>query len=556
MIGRITVLLFLCCWISGTAQVPIDKYLGGWAGKMTTPNPFIFDIKLEKDKDENYYAVFTGRNSEALIPLHVDDENYLVGRFDDQLEIEVKFENGNPISFIRTGHHLSYLDLTKDDEDLWTGEWSLLLNNDVVYPTFYLSLDRSDDGNYGAYTYFKEPTFHYMMSQDFILRKGAIQFKDIRSNIRLKGRLNEDRIDLVLNFLNEKTELILDRLPYDDWKIGQSDIPSIKSSNSRSEEKRFDQLISDVQDDTLDGTHAIVIAEGGDVIFEEYFDGFTSNIPHDTRSLSKSFAAALMGIGIDKNIIENEDVAIKSFYAEQYPNVDWALGKDSITIHHLLTMSSGLDAIDFGLNRNSYASEGSYQNEVNWTKHILSAPMINKPGSIANYGSGNPHLIAPILDDQLEEKLEFFIHKNLFAPLQIKNYRIQSNNKDLPYFGGGWYLTPRDLIKFGQLYLNDGYWDGEMIISKDWVEKSIQKHLVLDNTNDKNEYGYLFWHKTYEVDGEAIESIEGRGSGGQYLFIIPDYDLVVVITSGNYRNGRGFQPEKIMQEYILPKIIK
>lgn len=314
--------------------------------------------------------------------------------------------------------------------------------------------------------------------------------------------------------------------------------------------------MTNIRNDTLERTHAVVISQYGETILEEYFAGFTQHTPHDTRSLSKSFASAITGIAIDDQILGGEHLPIRNFLEDQYPEIAWEDGKAEITIHHLLTMSSGLDAIDFGLNRNSFANEGAFQSQEDWTAHILSAPMVYRPGGSANYGSGNPHLLSPVLSSAIGERLEFYMHKELFQPLSIKNYRIQTNNEDQPYFGGGWYLTPRDLQKFGQLYLNKGSWNGKEILSQQWVDKSFDKHDVLENTRDKNEYGYLFWHKTYDVKGKKIESIEARGSGGQYLFIIPEYEVVAVITSGNYRNGKGFQPEKIMERYILPELVE
>lgn len=82
----------------------------------------------------------------------------------------------------------------------------------------------------------------------------------------------------------------------------------------------------------------------------------------------------------------------------------------------------------------------------------------------------------------------------------------------------------------------------------------MQQHLILENTFDLNPYGYYFWHKTYEVGSRSFSSVEARGAGGQYVFILPQHDLIVVILSGNYQNNKGFQPERIMQEYILPEI--
>lgn len=533
------------------AQTSLDKFVGGWAGRVEEKNPFLFDIEIKNTSNNGMAVVFSGIDSTTEIRLERETDKYLVGRFQNQLLFRIDTTTTQPIAFIQTGHHLSNIELNKSPSGTWAGEWNLLISESSS-PLFYLSLDKSDDGNYSASTFFKEPTFHYMLGQGFTTHQNEIEFSDIRSNILFKGVLKSEQIDLTLNFLNEKTKIKLRPLPFEQWEIGQSS----ESINNTTPSERFSKLITDIENDTLVGTHSVIISQHRQILFEQYFDGFTANTPHDTRSLSKSFASAITGIAILDQRLKGENLPIKNFFETKYPDMTWGGGKEKITIHHLLTMSSGLDAIDFGLNRNSFANEGVYQSQQNWTKYILSAPMVYQPGEMANYGSGNPHLLSPILNSQIEERLEFYIHKKLFEPLSIYNYRIQTNNQDQPYFGGGWYLTPKDLLKFGQLYLNNGLWDGEEIISQQWIKKSFDKYYFLDNTFDKNEYGYLFWHKTYNAKGKKIASIEARGSGGQYLFIIPEYELVVVITSGNYRNNKGFQPEIIMEKYILPEIVK
>ena len=217
-------------------------------------------------------------------------------------------------------------------------------------------------------------------------------------------------------------------------------------------------------------------------------------------------------------------------------------------------MSSGLDAVDFGIKRKSVASEDNYQPTQDWTKTILEAPMINNPNTHANYGSANPYLLGVAMDSIVSEPLELFIDENLFQPLAISNYIIQTDMKGRPYFGGGMYLTPMGMMKFGELYLNKGKWNGKRVLSEDWVEKSFINYRVLENTPDKNGYGYLWWHNTYKVNGKSIVSIEARGAGGQYIFILPELKSVVVITSGNYRNGKTQQPEMILKKYILPYV--
>ena len=142
------------------------------------------------------------------------------------------------------------------------------------------------------------------------------------------------------------------------------------------------------------------------------------------------------------------------------------------------------------------------------------------------------------------------------SPLKMTNYSISTDDKGKPYFGGGFYLTSRDMMKFGELYRNRGVWNNKRILSEKWVNQSFDKYKVLENTNDKNEYGFLWWHKTYYVKGQEIKSIEARGAGGQYIAIIDDLDMTIVITSGNYRNGRFWQPEMIIEDYILPTFVQ
>lgn len=547
---NILIVFYLLSTTSCDAQPTFNNYIGGWSGTCEEKNPFLFDIEIIPTED-GIFANFTGKHNTTKILLKAENNNYLVGKFENQLTIRIDTTSKNPIVFVQTGHHLSNIEVSQSSSGTWKGKWNLLIE-ETTLPTFYLSLDKQDDGSYTASTFFKEPTYHYMLAQDFGFSGNKIEFSDLRSNIKFNGVLKNKRIDLTLHFLGEFTQIELSPKPYDQWQIGQFSQKITGDSDST----RFSQLVADIQSDTLERTHSVVISQFGEIIFEKYFDGFTSNTPHDTRSLSKSFASAMIGIAIADHKIKDEHIPIKNFYETQYPEIAWKDDKENITIQHLLTMSSGLDAIDFGQNRNSFANEGAYQNEEDWTKYILTAPMVYEPGKTANYGSGNPHLLASILSNSIDERLEFYIHKKLFRPLSISNYRIQTNNADQPYFGGGWYLTPRDLLKFGQLYLNNGFWEGKEVMPRKWVEKSFRKYGILENTVNKNEYGYLFWHRSYDVNGKTVESIEARGSGGQYLFIIPEYQLVAVITSGNYRNGKGFQPEDIMEKYILKKIVK
>jgi CubicO group peptidase (beta-lactamase class C family) len=109
------------------------------------------------------------------------------------------------------------------------------------------------------------------------------------------------------------------------------------------------------------------------------------------------------------------------------------------------------------------------------------------------------------------------------------------------------------MLKFGELYLNNGKWQKQWIFSRKWVKNSVNNYRPLENTADKN--GYLWGHHTYQLNGKIISSIEALGAGGQYIFILPNLKTVVVITSGNYRNGKTKQSEYILEHFILPTLL-
>ncbi len=536
------------------SDIDLDGYSSNWRGKLESLDTFTFDIFLNVSGQKLFLQI-RGKQKSIHIPLESKDGIFYYGNYENQLGFRVKPNGSNPIVFLKIGHHLCQLDLKFIKKGIWQAKWDLLLTN-AIKANLFLSFNKNNDSTYYASVFFKEPTFHYLFAQNFRIEKNRIYFTDIRSGMNFIGHFRDKKtMTLSVDFLGSRLQIELS--PYDsaNWKLGEVHHQA-KIYTSPNDIEEFYDLTQAIELDTLERTHAVLISKRRKIIYEAYFDGFDKNILHDTRSVAKSFVSALVGTAIKNNVLQSENLQIKPFFDAEYKNIDWSKGKDKITIAHLLTMSSGIDAIDFGLNRTSYANEGNYQSSADWINYIISAPMVNVPGEDGNYGSGSAQLLSRILSEKIEEPLEFYIHENLFYPLGISNYRIQLTNENTPYFGGGWYVTPRDLLKFGQLYLENGKHNDNTILTEHWIEKSFKKHVVLNNTIDKNHYGYLFWHKSYIINGEEIQSIECRGSGGQYVFIVPKLDAVIVITSGNYTNGKGFQPERIMHEYVLPGLLK
>lgn len=550
-IQSISTFIFALLTFSLLGQNMAD-FTGGWEGKIDNLNAFNLTVTVEGLHSEN--PIFKISNNKNIIkqPFQIDPEQPIKILLKENLSfIGLLSKNGQEISgFIKSGLLLYHLKLTKTKNNSFLGVWNILMVDELKSQNIYLSVENGSGDEYQSYPVFGDNRFTGTWAANFQKENDKISFVDYKTGLQYKGKLQPQKIQLGIylgDVLVTETDLYISQ---SDWEIGKF---KTNSKDEKSGTLRFTKLEELILKDSLPNTHSVIISKQGNLIYENYFDGYNANIPHDLRSASKSISSAIVGIAKDKSLFYNVNQSIFNFIPENYHSHKDSL-KSKIDIKSLLTMSSGLDAIDFGIDRTSLASEDNYQPTQDWTETILDAPMISEPNEHANYGSANPYLLGVALDSVVSEPLELFMDKNLFQELDISNYIIQTDMTGRPYFGGGMYLKPKDMLKFGELYLNNGNWKGRQILSRNWIKDSFKNHLVLENTVDKNGYGYLWWHNTYQVNGKHLNSIEARGAGGQYIFVFPNLEMVVVITSGNYRNGKTQQPELILEKYILPHI--
>ncbi|MBX2870940.1 MAG: beta-lactamase family protein [Saprospiraceae bacterium] len=565
----------LCLSIfSSCAQTDLKEYEGNWKGALPNLHAFNFDIRLEVLGNNKYslslnnqittiHKTFTANN---------DDRIQLSLAPNTHFDLALHQDGSKVTGFVKSGILMYHIELLKAKGNAFKGSWKAFMVDQLNSPAIFLSFENYDDGSFAAYPFFGDQRFTGTWCTGFIQKEETLLFRDFKTGLNFKARLLEGEIKLTILLANNiiatttlkplKDDIQFEAVSTslspgnkqptkldDGWTTASLQELEIKATPLK-------QMIDSVHAKSLVNTHSVLIAKQGKLVFEAYFEGYHHNLSHDQRSASKSIASAMTGIAIEDRLIESAEQSIYTLLPEVYQNTKNEK-KAKIKIKDLLSMSSGIDAIDFGINRRSAASEGSYQSSDNWLKTVLDASMIYEPGTHANYGSANPFLLGVCLNEQLEQPLEWYMDQKLLSPLGISNYIIQTDNTGTtPYFGGGMYLTPRDMLKFGQLYLNKGSWAGKQLISEQWVEASFQQYLQLENTNEKNEYGYLWWHKTYWVNNKEVKSIEARGAGGQYIFVIPSLQSVIVITSGNFRNGKFQQPEKIVENYILPAILK
>lgn len=511
----------------------MKDYNGNWKGMVESETAFSLPIEIEFPQSNT--GVFRLSNANFKIEKAFDiipDKPIRVQITDNTSFVGYQSEDGLR-GFVRSGMLFCHIDFTKKSNDKYEGSWNMLFVDKLKSRTLYLSVEEGSEDDYQAYPFFADSRFTGTWCGNFQKEGDKLRFFDLKIGLNFEGKLLGNAIELEIRLGDHIISKVSLEKYNQDWSFSKF----ADEEFDFSEEADLRKLESLIVKDSLINTHSVLISQKGEMIYEKYFHGYNQNLPHDTRSGSKSISSAIVGIAKRKKLFENTNQSLFDFLPAKYQVYKDSL-KSAIDLQSLLTMSSGLDAIDFGIKRNSVASEDSYQPTPDWFETILKAPMIYKPNTHANYGSANPALLGLAVDYMISEPLELFMDKNLFQKLGISNYVIQSNAKELPYFGGGMYLTPRDMVKFGNLYLNKGKTESETILTKKWVKDSFQNYRVLENTDDKNGYGYLWWHHTYEVNGKNISTIEARGAGGQYIFVIPSLKSVVVITSGNYRNSK------------------
>lgn len=310
----------------------------------------------------------------------------------------------------------------------------------------------------------------------------------------------------------------------------------------------LNEMVNKIADGTYPNVHSVLIVKNGKLVFEEYFYEYNIDSLHELRSASKSIVSALTGLAIEKRFIKSKNEKVLSYFAGYTPKNNSSL-KQEITIENLLTNQSGLDC-DIS-NPKSAGNETLMGYSDDWVKFTLDLPMIDTPGRGGMYCSGNPITLGRIIEKASDNTLPTFAVKNLLQPLGITKFKWnfkpdKSNAEDFCQV----YLRPRDMAKFGMMYLNNGKWNNKQVIPKEWVAASFQKHSVIQNVN----YGYLWWLKYLNSDGTRYNGIAAQGNGGQRIFLFPEQQLVVVITGGNYNTQSP--SDELIAKYILASFNK
>ncbi|MEX2151321.1 MAG: serine hydrolase [Steroidobacteraceae bacterium] len=296
--------------------------------------------------------------------------------------------------------------------------------------------------------------------------------------------------------------------------------------------------------------HSVLVAYRGKLVLEEYFFGFERDRTHDLRSAGKTFASVLLGAArrsgtkIDPATRIYDVMTARGSYTHPDPR------KAEITLAHLMTHAAGLACNDN--DDESPGNENTLQSQraqPDWWKYTLDLPLAHDPGKRYAYCSASINLVGGALTAATGTWLPELFDRHIARPLQFGEYHWNLMPNDEGYLGGGAFLRPRDLLKIGQAYLDGGVWNGKRIVNASWVQESTAPRIrVSPETTgySPEEFGNYYgeaedayaWHLNRLRSGDSsIDAYAATGNGGQLLIVVPAFDLAVVFTGGNYRQG-------------------
>ena len=328
------------------------------------------------------------------------------------------------------------------------------------------------------------------------------------------------------------------------------------------------EMMSDLSNRNNNHIQSVVIIKDGKLVFEEYFSGedidltsginfahkdFDRDTLHCQASATKSVTSILLGIAIDQGLVQGVEEKMLSFYPEHSDLNDTEKGE--ITLQHMLSMSSGIpwdESYPYTDPRNNLNQQFYSEDPI---RYLLEQPLTAPPGTQFMYNSGTTNVLGDVVKVSSGQTLVDFADQQLFTPLGI-TYFDWVGFPLAPHIAvasSTLYLRPRDMAKIGQLYLQGGVWNGDRIVSQEWVAESTGESIQVPPSEDPlpgfvDGYGYQWWRGTFPNGDTA--TYFAAGWGGQFIFVLPELDMVIVFTGGHFEGGyQGFYG--LINDHIL-----
>jgi len=317
-------------------------------------------------------------------------------------------------------------------------------------------------------------------------------------------------------------------------------------------EKQIIKMAKEIANHKEDLYDSMLVSYQGQLIFESYYAHGRINLPHYQMSATKAYTALLVGRAIQLGYLTMADLnkPVSSFLKELKPQ-KFVEGVKNITLHKAMTMSSGLD-INWAEIKKLRKFPKQLKGQAMVQAYFEHSAPISLKTQIFSYKNVDATLIMQVIEAVVPGTAKAFIKKELLDKMDITVYRWGTDVSGLPTAPYGSSMTSRDMIKWGTLTINKGKWQGEQLISADFINKMLSKVAESDVVN--NSYGYFWWRSEMKIGDKTYISKSARGGGGQYILLIEELDLVVVVTANN-KLGSDDQTLALIENSLLPAIV-
>jgi CubicO group peptidase (beta-lactamase class C family) len=467
-----------------------------------------------------------------------------------------------------------------DGANRWRGEVLPLED----FATFFLLLHKRADGSIGAVIRNREFNLGFRYNADHVVRNGdAVEvigrfLGQDRDTVLMRGSLVsapgsggkvlslafDPPYDAIYSFTRAGDESDFyprgknpGRYAYerpiardDGWPTGTLEEANIDRKGIESFIQRLLEMPMDsVEALQVDG---ILIARYGKLVLEEYFHGFDRDTPHATRSAGKSLTAVMVGAAIQAGSKVSLSTPVYQTMNGGIVPQGLEPRKRAMTLENLLTMTSGIFCDDG--NPDAPGNEETMTNqeeEPDYYRFYMKAPMDRQPGAEPVYCSGDPNLAIGVLHRASGEHPMDMFDRLLSGPLQIPRQAWVLSPSRQPYGGGSIAMIPRDYMKLGQLMLNGGTWKGHRVLSEDFVKRASAPLYDLNSIK----YGYLWWGIDWPYKTGTVHAYFAGGNGGQGIIVVPALDMVIAVYGSNYQSRVALDIQQgLTPRYILPAV--
>jgi CubicO group peptidase (beta-lactamase class C family) len=303
-------------------------------------------------------------------------------------------------------------------------------------------------------------------------------------------------------------------------------------------------------------TTSVLIVYRNRLIYEGYFADGGAEVLNDTRSATKSITSLAVGAAIRDRKVTSVSAPAVQYLADLAPFQNDTPLKRGITVEDLLTMSSALDCNDDV--DASPGNEDKMYEQQHWARWALDLPTKQDYQRDAagrgpfSYCTAGVFLLGQIITRAARIPVDRYIEQTIFVPLAISKWQWPRSPSGEVMTGGGLRLRSRDLAKIAWMLVNDGRWAGRSVVPADWVRAATTAHR---KANAEQDYGYLFWQRTYATKCGALSGWYMSGNGGNAVLMLKDLGAAVVISRKNYNtHGMHQQTVNLLEQYVLPAL--